>query len=347
VARDKTSTRRYLSNTLSIRIGTSLATVVLISAFVLAVGYRPMTKLAVIVGTFSYFFESLSELAIAVYQGHEQMQYQSAVELFKSVIAAGLGCFLVYLGYGVISVLLLLLCLSALKALLALSIISSRITNVSLGFDFEFWHYMISESYPWILVMFFMAANYRLDTVMLSILKSERDVGLYNAAYNIMMGLAFIPNSMTAAMFPNLSQAYNVSLAEVRRRFNLAVAVMFGTGLFVSLPLILGARVIMDLIYSGSYLNVVRTFRFLMLALLMMFLSSTCGIVLNAVNLQRSLSVIIAISAAGSLLLNLALIPRMGYEGAAITAFFTEMLIGLLSLCVLRRYFARSHSMAQ
>jgi O-antigen/teichoic acid export membrane protein len=342
LAKDRTLTSRYLNNTLSIRIGGSLVTVALLTVLVFALGYRPTTRLAIIIGSLSKFFESISNLAIAVYQGHEEMQYQSVVVLFKSITAAAVGYLLVYMGHGVITVLLLLLCLSVLKGLLAFFIISKRVTNISLGFDFSFWHFMVSESYPWILVMLFMATNYRIDTLMLSILKSERDVGLYNSAYSIMMGLAFIPNSMTAAMFPNLSQSYHTSLKETRRRFNLAMAAMFGTGLVVSLPLILKARMIIELIYSRSYLNVVPTFRFLMLALLMMFLNNTFGIALNAMNLQKNLSIITTVSAIGNLLLNLTLIPHMGYEGAAIAAFSTEVLISLLSLYVLKRHFARS-----
>jgi O-antigen/teichoic acid export membrane protein len=337
LAKDRDLTEIYLGNTLSIRIGASIITLFLVILFSFTIDYEPAVRWAILIGSVGYIFESISNVAIAVYQGHEKMQYQVVIELFKSLMSLVLGYFLLNIGYGVIEVLLLLLLLSIIKSILGLVIISFKLGSISLKFDFDVWRYMVFESLPWVFVMLFMTANYRLDSVILSILGGERDVGLYNAAYTILMGLAFIPNSMTAALFPNLSQSYSISASEVRHRFNKIIIVMLIVGLVVSLPLFLSARPIMNFIYSKAYLDAVPAFRFLMLTLFMMFLSGTCGIALNAVNMQRSLLAIVALSAIVNVSLNLVLIPRLGYTGSAITAFITETIIGFLGYGILRR----------
>ena len=58
---------------------------------------------------------------------------------------------------------------------------------------------------------FFNTVLFRIDTIMLGVLASEREVGLYSVAFNLMEGTFFIPTIVMAAIFPRLSQVKHFS----------------------------------------------------------------------------------------------------------------------------------------
>ncbi len=60
-------------------------------------------------------------------------------------------------------------------------------------------------------VLFLIQFYFRIDTIMLGILASETEVGLYSVAFNLMEGTFFIPTIVMAAIFPGLSKAKHFS----------------------------------------------------------------------------------------------------------------------------------------
>ena len=68
-----------------------------------------------------------------------------------------------------------------------------------------------SEAITLGLVLFLIQFYFRIDTIMLGVLASEREVGLYSVAFNLMEGTFFIPTIVMAAIFPGLSQAKHFS----------------------------------------------------------------------------------------------------------------------------------------
>ena len=72
--------------------------------------------------------------------------------------------------------------------------------------NLSIWRYLLTSQYSFGIFNIFITINYRIDTVMLLILKDDATVGLYSAAYTLVLALNFIPASYINSIFPLISR---------------------------------------------------------------------------------------------------------------------------------------------
>ena len=71
---------------------------------------------------------------------------------------------------------------------------------------------MIRNSWQFLLAEVFTEVYFRVDSVLLSIMKGDKEVGYYNAAYQLIEALVrLIPVSFASAMFPVLASTFVTS----------------------------------------------------------------------------------------------------------------------------------------
>ena len=98
----------------------------------------------------------------------------------------------------------------ALSALLGniwfIPIYQKMFQKIKLEFSFPFWKELFIQSFPLAFAAIMIGIYYNLDMVMLGYMKSEADVGIYNAAYKIFL-LGVLPFQLIfSAFFPVLSR---------------------------------------------------------------------------------------------------------------------------------------------
>src|SRR5664279_2980931 len=75
-------------------------------------------------------------------------------------------------------------------------------------FDRGLTKFLILEALPLTISGAFLLIAFRIDTVILSLLTNNSEVGIYNAAYNLLVALLFLPSVYVMAIFPVLSRLY-------------------------------------------------------------------------------------------------------------------------------------------
>jgi len=123
-----------------------------------------------------------------------------------------------------------------------------------------------------------------------------------------------------------------------REKFNLVADKTFKVFLVLTVPLFVGtlflAGGIIRLIGGAGFVDSVPVLRLLAAAMVFIFFGNFFTNVIIAGSLQRKLMGILLIAAIFNVSLNLILIPRFSYIGAAITSSFTEGLVVLFSCFV-------------
>lgn len=329
VARNKKITEKYLSNAFTIRIFSSFLTILSVILLVFLIGYPQSTSLAVILYSLSAAFVSLSKLFISIFQANEKMEFQAITFLIPNTIRIGLVLFFLFSGYGLIEVISSFLIASIIQFFLSYSITTKKFSKIKISINKKFWKKLIKTSYPLAFAGIFAMIYFRIDTLMLSLLKGEEAVGIYNAAYNILMGLTIIPSSFLPAVFPNLSRFYKESKTKLKKGFKKSLLLMAISGLSIAIIGTFFAKNIISIIYGTSYLESVLPLQILFFALLFLFMNNTTGIMINSIDKQKVNMFIGLSSVIFNITLNYFLIIKFSFVGASVATLLTEFFVFL------------------
>ena len=187
-------------------------------------------------------------------------------------------------------------------------------------------------------VLFLIQFYFRIDTIMLGILASETEVGLYSVAFNLMEGTFFIPTIVMAAIFPGLSQAKHFSAY-----FRKGVVLLTLAGIAGGTAVFLLADSIILWFYAPGFQNSADILEILALAIPLVFWGYLMTQSLVALDHNRIYLVITATGLLLNVMLNFWLIPEYGASGAAVSTVITEALIPLSCfLMILKYHFSQS-----
>ncbi|MBK5298320.1 MAG: flippase [Vicinamibacteria bacterium] len=174
------------------------------------------------------------------------------------------------------------------------------------------------------------------DVVLLGVLATDRQVGLYSAAYRLTFLLLSIAASVTAAYLPAYARA--IGEREVTRRL---LETSLGTSALVGAPLVAGtvilASPLMTFLFGAEYAEGAVALQLLALSVGVVFLYSGVSNVLITWHRSRLLAGIRGIAAVGTVALNVVVIPRWGFVGAAAVTLAGEMLVAVAGVLSLRQ----------
>lgn len=157
--------------------------------------------------------------------------------------------------------------------------------------------------------------------LMLSIFRTDAEVGYYSVAVRLASLSAFLLvaiNSMAAPKFSELFQSGQMD--ELLRVARKATRLMFWTSSPVLLGLIVLGRPVLPLLFGTQFTGAYTAMLILALGQFVNSVSGSTGIFLNMTGHQKVFQGIMLAAAGLNVVLNLALIPRFGIEGAAVAA---------------------------
>lgn len=215
---------------------------------------------------------------------------------------------------------------------------SRPISKVHLAFDMKVWKDIFYRSWPVAISIAFNLIYLKADTVILSLMRPQTEVGLYGASYRMVDVLSSVPMMFMGIMLPMLSAAWlKHDEAQFqhfcRRAFDfmslLALPMLFG-GVYLAKPLMafLAGE---DFRESGIFL------RILFFALAAIFFGVIFSHAVIALKKQRQAIWFYLIDAALSLAGYLIFIPRFGGVGAAWVTVFSEVFIALATAWIVFR----------
>jgi O-antigen/teichoic acid export membrane protein len=179
---------------------------------------------------------------------------------------------------------------------------------------------------------------WRLDLILLSLLASKTEVGLYGFTYRIVDALTVLPGLVTVTLMPEFAR-----LAQHRDRFTeileKALAVMQVGAAAVLVIFVAFAGEIVELVGGSSFSRADGVLQLLTVGVALTYLGAIFSQAFIAMNRQGKLLLLTLVMLSANLALNLLLIPLWGAEGAAVAFGLTEA-VHLTMILVLYRGFA-------
>ncbi len=165
------------------------------------------------------------------------------------------------------------------------------------------------------------------DVILLGLLATRRDVGLYSAGYRICYLMMAVAVATHVVFAPAVARATLVGSTAVRQVLERSVALTAT----VMLPLAVGAAVLADrilaLLFGDQFASGAPALRLLALSIALLALHGTTRSVFVAHHQTKLEAMIFAVAAALNIALNFLLIPGFGIVGAAFATVAAEALI--------------------
>lgn len=167
---------------------------------------------------------------------------------------------------------------------------------------------------------------------MLQYMKGAEEVGIYNAAYKLFtLGLS-LPWMMNQALFPTLSSLDSSGAEKLRDPYNVVIKYTIIMALPLSVGGFLLAPKIISLFFGREYLEAAPVLKVLFLLLLPCSVASFTNCILTIKNPRITMWIAGGVMVPLNIILNLLLIPKFSYYGAAVATLVTEIAGAILSL---------------
>jgi len=203
-------------------------------------------------------------------------------------------------------------------------IFSRRFIWPDFSLDTDMCKLLLKESLPLALSSVFIIIYFKIDVIMLSMMKGDAAVGIYSASYRLTEAFIFIPSTLMVSMFPLMSRYFEKS----KETFVFAYLKSFKYLFSIALPLAVGITFFADeiilLLYEVQFFDSIKVLQILIWATAIIFINLSLGQLLVSMNKQNITTISTAICALINVALNLILIPYFSYNGAAIATVITE-----------------------
>lgn len=337
VAKRQDEAPRWLGNILALKIPLSILALAAVIILINLLGYDLPVKQLVYISAISMVLDSFTSTFFAVIRGFHNLKYESISSVIFQLIVLTIGYGALLLGGGLIVAMAALAIASAFNFFYSFSILAFRL-KMRIQFIYErlFIKKILIVSWPFALYAIFQRLYTYLDSVLLSVLAGDVQVGLYQIAFKIIFALQFLPMAFVASLYPAMSAYWQGNREQLIISFERALNYL----IIISLPIIVGAVVLGNkiiLLFKDGYQEALWPLRISIIALFFIFINFPIGSLLNACDRQKRNTWNMGIVMVVSLLLNLFLIPRFQAIGASITVLLTNALMTILGIIWIKK----------
>ncbi len=196
---------------------------------------------------------------------------------------------------------------------------------------------LFKKAWPFASIFILSAVYFRIDMIMLGIMKGDKAVGIYSAAYKLIEFLSIIPGTICVAALPELSTDYSTDMKDFKDKSLRTVLLLGSGGLGAGILLFLFSKQIIHLLYGPLFYDSIACLRILSGVVFFLFVNGYLIYVAIAMNDDRLVAFILFLATSFNILLNYYLIPRYGYMGAAVATLLSEILMLLFCAVWIRK----------
>lgn len=330
LAKDSGLTKDYLQTGLFLKTLLGAAGALLMVSIVQFLDQSPEVKRLVYWLTIYMLGDSYMRFFFAIFRAHEKMEFEALINIFIRVIIAAFGILVLFSDFKddtLFMIILVYVSAHLLGTLFLFETLRTQFSPIRFSFNLPLVKTIFTHAWPFALSTFFTGIYYNLDTIMLGVMRTDEEVGWYNAAYRILLFLLLFLTTFQTVVFPIFSRLFHESREELARLMRLCTRVL----ILLSVPIAIGGffigKDLLVLIYGEEYINGTFAFQILLTTLVVVSISIIYGTALQAGGKQRLQLLATAAGAGVNVVLNIFVIPRYGLSGAAMTTLASELAV--------------------
>ncbi|NQT49134.1 flippase [Candidatus Kuenenbacteria bacterium] len=328
---------RTMNSIISFRVITAFCFLLIAPIIIWFFPYNIFIKLGVILTVSSFFCITIIQTLTGIFQQRLKMFKLTLAEVIGRVVFVALVVLAVLLGkniywiFGAMSV-------GSIVNLVIVFLYSKKYIKWRLEFDFAIWKELISKTWPIALSISFNLIYLKMDTIILSLFRTQGEVGLYGATYRVVDILTMLPAVFMGIVLPVATKYY---LEKNKTELRAILQKSFDVLMIFAIPIVIGTYIIagkiMTFIAGQDFLPSGEILKVLILASGAIFATSLFAYAVVAVNRQKTMMWGYLTVAVITLVGYFVFIPKYGYWGAAWMTVFSEALIMIWTAILLYR----------
>jgi O-antigen/teichoic acid export membrane protein len=337
ISEPKVEINKITGNLFTLRFFSALIFLGLAPILVLFFPYSATIKIGVAITTFSFLFIALNQILIGVFQKNLRMDKVMISENVGRIVLVGSIATAIYFRQGLLVIMGAVIAGSVANFLINF-IFSLKYARIKFAFDFSLWKEILRRSWPIGLSIAFNLIYLKADTIILSVFKSQAEVGLYGASYRVLDVLTTFPMMFVGLLLPVLTASWTEKNFEKLKRI---IQKAFDFLVMIAVPIIFGTfflgEQIMTVVAGNVFVLSGTILKILILAAGAIFIGTLFGHIIVAIQKQRTMIWGYATVAITSLVAYLIFIPRYSFWGAAWVTVYSESMIALLTFLIVYR----------
>jgi len=320
ISRERELAAKYWINLGLLRLLLAGTTIGLLYVFLLGLGQYPADtiKLILLMGL-TLITDGLDNLSRAYFIAVEEMFYIPLASLTLALFRLLGIAIVVWHGNVAVETVIWIFLVSSIARCLASSwLVYRKLAPVAFDVDPALWLQSIVWAFPFVFVNGLVALEARLGTVLISIMGTEREVGLYGAALTIVIALQMIPQALREAIFPTLSRLYTHSTDAFQSFYRRSFSYLWIISLGLVPCAVIMAQDLMVFFYKQPFAAATLGFQILVISIAFRLMNIPSSHVMIIVNRQKWLAFFLGLGLMGNLAVSFVLIPHLGFEMAAV-----------------------------
>lgn len=332
VARDRAQLGPTIYNVLLLKLQRAVPCVTASFLLVWALGYDSDTRAVIYLLTVTYLLDSVSYTVLTAFNAVERSDLFGIVLVVQRLLSGSLGVLALVLDQGVPGVATGYVVAAAVGVAVGFVLLARHVGLPRPQVPIEPRAELRRQSVPFAAQEFLSAGIARLDAILLSVIASQSVVGFYGAAYRLLEATLFISTSLQGAFSAMFSYLEKNSEPTISAVFSRALKASFVLLLPCAVTLAVLAEPILGVLFGERFEQAAPTLRILAPTVVILGNVLITGSLIGARLEPRVIMRCFVVAFAVNLGANLALIPLLEAEGAALAMLLTEVVLGVMML---------------
>lgn len=323
-SRDESVLPRYFGNTLFFKSIIAVCVYILMLILMFPAGYTSTVRTMIIVLGAAVGFNAVNQSVYNYYQTKQQMYIAAGFQFLTTALIGGFTMLVILTGMGVVAITMThLITYILISILLFLALRGKAKPQLQPAVLPR----MVLKGLPFGIQRIFYNFYFQLSILLLSLMTTTVDVGIYSAAYKLILMLVFIPSLLTSAIYPVLFQLGVTDQNRHRDTIEKIFKVLSSVGIPGSVLLFVLAGPILTWLYAGKFDESIPIMMIVCWFLALECMSFGLGDVLTTTNRQWQRTIIQGLGVALLFSLIMILYPALGIYGAAYSLMIVEACI--------------------
>jgi O-antigen/teichoic acid export membrane protein len=318
---------RTVSSYMTLRLALGSVAYAVAMAFVILAGYPSGVVEATAVGGMFLLLSPTWNALFIFFQANHWLRSVAVVNALSRVVLLAVALGLVVTGTGTLVGFVWTFVIAEVFIFCALIGIASRHIRLRPRVEPRKWWLWLQETIPIVLGSAIGTVYFRIDAVMLAQMDDLNAVGLYGIAYKFSDLLGYVPHAVMAAAFTLLVGAWPERPHVFWRNFRGALLLLVLGAVVLTAEFCAFAGPLIETLYGTRYLPAENAARLVVAGQAVRFFTVLCTLTLISVRRNVTYAIASIVGCVINVGLNLVLIPRYSFRGAAFATLATEVIV--------------------
>ncbi len=324
---------KYFNTVFWTKIIFGLGAYLLVVLFVNILNYPELTKTLIYVSGITMLFDNLLTSFYSIFRARKNLIYESIAVIGSQFVTMVIGT-VALLNHWPLVWLILAYTTGSFLNLIYINFFIRKVYGIKLRLLWDNYIFKIFfiTALPFALAGIIGRLYSYSDALLMSKMLTAKELGWWSVPYKTTFAFQFIPVALSASVYPVFSGLFVTNKTAIGPLFEKSWRYLFAIIFPLAFGLIAIAGPAIKFVYGQEFLPSIMPLRILLVSLIFGFLGFITGALLNATNKQKIQTGLITLALVINIILNLILLPKLGINGAAISALVSNAVLCLAGL---------------